>query len=468
MTTTLPPADLRSEEAPDTTHDRPDREVDYELLPVYLVGGEGPQAGTLVDLTKQDQVQQPDPEAEARAALIQAEADKAAAEAERLRLANRRGAMRTEQDEATHAAKMAKLTAEREAAEREAAQEKAAAEAARERVQAEADEKKSAERNWRLGALGIYIAGAVVSMPLQVLAFYKPDMPFLLSAPFFLEGLALVLSFGAAAAVTAGRPVWPYRVGVMVAAVIAAAVNVIHGNADPRIGIGVGAIGAVTSIGGPIVWTAYEHGRARRLDGVPTRRERNAAAKAAAAELRRLAEEAERAEAEAIAKAEAKAAEDEKKAADKAAADLVAAEDQARRDEERQAEHPEVWAVAVARRTATGSAHVTEQIWAAAWEVVHGTKEVGVTASIRAMLLAARAAMQQAGEGFEGTAKPQVESQTPRRDPDAEDGRKSNGGTPPVRRAGDAQKYLPGVGKVSSTATVTRVPRRPVRGARKK
>ncbi|MFF7995092.1 hypothetical protein ACFZDG_35645 [Kitasatospora xanthocidica] len=474
-TVALPPTGLRSQEAPD-----PDPIHEYEP-PVYLP--DKPQqadpAAPAVRLEKYAPApeepeqpptgtpDQPAPEAEARAQQVRAEAEKAAAEAERQRLSNRRAAMRLEAEEAAHAAKMAKLTAEREAAERAAAEEKAAAEAAQEQVLEEAEEKAKAEQKWKWGALGIYVAGAVVSLPLQLLAFYDPEKKFLLMAPVFLEGLALVLSFGANAAVSAGKTVWPYRVGVMAAAGIAAAVNLVHGFDDPKIGVGAGTIGALTSIGGPIVWTAYEHGRARRLDGVPTRRERIAAERAAAREEAVAAMEAERAKAEEEARAEAKRVEETKKEQAATAAAKAAEQDQLRRDKEREAQHPEVWAVAVARRTATGAAAVTEQIWAAAWEVVHGTKEVGVTAEIRAKMLAARAAMQEAGKGAEETANAQVESQMPRRDPDAEDGRRHNGGTPPRRRPGDSPPYVAGVGKVSSATTAKRASRRTARSGRR-
>ncbi|MFI9331974.1 hypothetical protein ACIGZJ_31085 [Kitasatospora sp. NPDC052868] len=450
----------------------PPKDVHEYDPPIYLAGEEEQKPETGPQTDQDDQASegragQDGPEAEARAALVKAEADKAAAEAERRRLANRRAEMRLDQDQAEHAVKMAQLAAERLAAEQKAAEQKAAADAARDRAQAEAGAKEKAERQWKWGALGIYIAGAVVSLPLQLLAFYDPHKQFLLMAPVFLEGLALVVSFGAAAAVSSGKAVWPYRVGVMLAAGIAATVNLVHGFSDPRIGIAAGTIGALTSIGGPIVWTAYEHGRAKRLDGVPTRRERIAAERIAARERAVAAMEAERDAVEEKSRAEAKRVEETRKLADKVAAHKAAVEDQRRRDKEREDEHPQVWAVAVARRTATGSPAVTEQIWAAAWEVIHGTKEIGVTAEIRAQLVAARAAMQEAGQGLEKAAKPQVESQTPRRDPDAEDGRKYNGGTPPRRRPGDTPPYAAGVGKVASAQGANRAPRRTVRSGRK-
>ncbi|MBV6700272.1 hypothetical protein KV557_24735 [Kitasatospora aureofaciens] len=404
-------------------------------------------------------------EADRQRLLAEAEAEgiriKAAQESERQRILNERAAMKLEQDKAAHEARMAELKAQRAKADRETAEEAAAAQTVKERAAKEEAEKELAEQRWKLGALGIYIAGALVSLPLQLLAFWDPTKWFLLAAPVFLEGLALVLSWGAQYAVTHGKAVWPYRVGVMVAAGIAAGVNIWHGISDPAIGLNAGLIGAITSLGGPIVWTSYEHGRAKKLDGVPTRRERKAAERAAAEEAKRKREEAEQRAAEDQAKAEAKEADELAKTQAKQAADKAAAAEQERRDAERSKEHPEVWAVAVSLRIAAGLEHVSEKVWQDAWEVIHGTRTVGLTAEIRARLVASKMAMQAASQTPEGGTFPQVESQMPcfsddtENDPDGgavkgEDRRKNNSGIPPVRRPGDTAKYAPGVGKLNA------------------
>jgi hypothetical protein len=325
-------------------------------------------------------------------------------------------------------------------AEAEAIRQRAAAEAEAARIKAEADataeikaEQQRTESLWKWGARAIYAVGLVIAAPVQFLAFWDEERPFLVAAPALLEGLALVLAFGAAWAVAHRRDVAPYRVGIMAGALIAAGINLWHGMTDAAIGLNAGLIGAIASLGGPVVLMAYEHGIAQKADGIPSGRERRAARKAAAKESAAK-EKARRDKLHAETTA----------AAAKALTEARALEEQKRRDADRKASHPEVWAVADAMRSARGSQYVTEQIWADAWYRVTGSKHVGITAAIEAQTRAAQARMKAATECSSGDSKSQVESQIktqPARDPNAPDGRRFNGGIPPLRTPGDTHPY---------------------------
>ncbi|WP_405888838.1 hypothetical protein OG762_36795 [Streptomyces sp. NBC_01136] len=369
------------------------------------------------------------------AGKAEAEKAKASEEAEKLRIANERAAMRLEKEKADHRAHLAKKNAE--TAKSNAEEEKANKAAAdKEAAEAKRDaEQQRTERWWKWGARGIYAVGLVIAAPVQFMHFWDRARPFLIAAPALLEGLALVLAFGAAWAVAHRRDVAPYRVGIMLGAVIAAGINMYGGLSDPRIGFNAGLIGAIASLGGPIVLMAYEHGIAQKADGIPSWRERRSAEKAAEAEAA-VVEQArlEKEAAETAAAAEKKAAQER------------AEEEQRRRDDDRREGHPKIWEIAEAMRSARGSQYVTEQIWAEAWYRKTGSKLVGVTAEIEAESRAAQARMQNV------TSTPiigefsLIESQKgPRskRDPNAPDGRRNNGGTPPVRRAGDSQPNSP-------------------------
>ncbi|MGW3414583.1 hypothetical protein [Streptomyces sp. NPDC000888] len=390
----------------------------------------------------------PDPVAEAEAEVLrmraEAEAEairiKAKEEAEKLRIANARAAMKLEAEQAAHARKIAEQETARAKAEAEAkkTQEQADAEAQAEIERAE--EQRRTENLWKWSARAIYAVGLIIAAPVQFIAFWDKHRPFLVAAPALLEGLALVLACGAAWAVAHRRDVMPYRVGIMIGAAIAATVNLWHGIADPAIGLNAGLIGALASIGGPLVLMAYEHGIAQRRDGIPSWRER------------RDVEKTEKAVAAEVAKkaAEKKAA-DEARAAEKKEAQERAQREQERKDADRKQRHPEVWEVAEALRSARGAEIVTEQIWADAWYRVTGSKLVGVTAEMEARSRAAQARMKAAVEGHlkhpDEDASSQVESQMPPReekDPDAVDRRRFNGGVPPLRRGGDTAPYVDG------------------------
>jgi hypothetical protein len=365
-------------------------------------------------------------EAEAEAIRITAQE-----EAERQRIANVRARMRLEKEQADHAAHLARKAAETAKCEAEKQRvEQAEAEQKAEEA-ARAKEQQRSERIWKWGARSIYAVGLIIAAPVQFMHFWDPARKFLVAAPALLEGLALVLAFGAAWAVAHRRDVAPYRIGIMIGAAIAAAINLHGGMTKQEIGFNAGLIGAIASLGGPIVLMAYEHGIAQQADGIPSRRERRAAARVKKqADAAREKAQKEKAEAEAAA------------AQAKDLAEARAREEQKRRDADRKASHEDVWKVADAMRAARGSQYVTEQIWAEAWYRVTGSKNVGITPEIEAQARAAQARMKTASEMPILGDLSQVESHRPPgadRPSDAPDGRRKNGGTPPRRRPGDTQ-----------------------------
>lgn len=380
-------------------------------------------------------------DAEAKALRIKAEGEAKAAqviaaeEAEKQRLANQRAALRQEKEKADHdaylakkAAETAKAEAEREKAEKTAAEQEAA------EAQTVSEQERT-ESLWKWGARGIYAVGLVIAAPVQLLHFWDPARKFLLAAPILLEGLALVLALGAAWAVAHRRDVAPYRVGIMISAVVAAAINLHGGLTKPEIGFNAGLIGAIASLGGPIVLMAYEHGKAQQADGIPSWRERRAATRAAD----------EQAAAKEKARLEKRDAE-HKAAAEKAAAEKAAEEEQARKDADRRASHESVWKTADAMRAARGLQYVTEQIWGEAWYRETGSKVVGITPEIEARSKAAQARMKVATDVPIIGDFSQVDSQMatrPKKDPEAPDGRRFNGGVPPRRTKGDTPAYSP-------------------------
>ncbi|MFF3928231.1 hypothetical protein [Streptomyces hirsutus] len=378
-------------------------------------------------------------EADALRAKAEGEAEaekiKAAEQAEKDRIANERARMRLEKEQADHQAHLAKKAAEtaKTKAEEEKAQQAAADQEAEEAQRAA--EQERTENLWKWGARGIYLVGLIIAAPVQFLAFWDPKRPFMIAAPALLEGLALVLACGAAWAVAHRRDVLPYRIGIMAGALIAAGINLWHGLTDEAIGLNAGLIGAIASLGGPIVLMAYEHGIAQKVDGIPSFRERRAA--------ERVKREAEAAREKA--RVEKQAAE-AKAAAEKAADKARALQEQQRRDDDRKASHKDVWETADAMRSARGAEFVTEQIWAEAWYRETGCKTVGITPEIEARSRVAQTRMQTATElPIEGPLSLLESQKGPRtkRDPNAPDGRRKNGGTPPVRRPGDTPPYTP-------------------------
>lgn len=180
---------------------------------------------------------------------------------------------------------------------------------------------------------------------------------------------------------------------------------------------------------------AYEHGKAQKADGIPSWRERRSAARI-------------QAEAAAALKKEQQAKRDAEHAAeaDRLRAEARAQEEQKRRDADRKDGHPKVWEVAEAIRSARGSQYVTEQIWTEAWGRVTGSKTVGITPEIEAQSRGAEARMHAATKTPVFGEFSLINSHRPpkpKKDPNAPDGRRGNGGVPPRRRAGDAPPPSP-------------------------
>ncbi|MFF8784799.1 hypothetical protein [Streptomyces sp. NPDC015125] len=364
---------------------------------------------------------------------VEAEKIKATEEAERLRLVNERNRLKLEKDQASHGTFLAEQKRRKEAAETATEKARKAAEEEEAKEAALVAEQQRSERIWKWGARGIYAVGLIIAAPIQFLAFWDDERPFLVAAPALLEGLALAMAFGAAWAVAHRRDVMPYRIGIMIGACIAAGINLWHGINDASIGPNAGIIGALASLGGPIVLMTYEHGIAQKADGIPSWRERRAAdrkAKEEAAERARVKQE----------KADAEKRVEKQKADQQLRADV----EQTRKDEDRRKHHKDVWEVAEALRSARGSQYVTEQIWADAWYRVTGSKVVGIRPEIEAQSRAAQARMKTITELPILGDSSQVGSQkAPRakKDPETPDGRRFNGGTPPLRRVGDAPPY---------------------------
>lgn len=363
-------------------------------------------------------------EGEARAAEIAAQV-----EADKQRILSDRAALRAEADKAVHEKKMAELLAATAKAKAEADEAEAAAERKVRDDEGRASEERRSESIWKWAARSIYAIGLVIALPLQLMAFYSKDKPFMIAAPLLLEGFALVLAFAAAWAVTHRRDVMPYRIAIMVAASTAAGINLWHGIDDDRIGVAAGIVGTLASLGGPLVLMAYEHGITQKRDGIPSWRERRDTAKAAAATAREAADKA----------AEKKAAED-LRVQEKRDAEHAATAEQERKDNDRQQSHTKVWDVAEAMRSARGLQFVTDQIWSEAWWRVTGSKVVGIWPELEASSREAQARMKAASEDL----PPQVESQMPTRFVkgfDELDGRRNNGGTPPRRVPNDTPRY---------------------------
>ncbi|MGW7087553.1 hypothetical protein ACWGH2_29210 [Streptomyces sp. NPDC054871] len=372
-------------------------------------------------------------EADALRVKAQGEADAARTlaveQAEKDRIANNRAKIALERKQVDHDAYVAKKAAEtaKSKADQDKA-EKAEADQAEHQAQLLADQQRT-ERWWKWGARGIYIVGLALAGPVQFMHFWDPERPFLLAAPALLEGFALAFAFGAAWAVAHRRDVALYRVGIMLGAIIAAGVNLHGGMSDQAIGFNAGLIGAIASIGGPIVLMTYERGVAQKADGEPSRREKRAAAKAAVAKA--ADEEKARADKEA---ADALAASEKKAAEERAAAE------QQRRDGDRRDSHPEVWSVANAIRAARGAQYVTEQIWGEAWYRVTGFKQVGVDLEVDAQTRAADARAKTAEQAPVLGSLSLVTSHRPsgsKKTSSEPDGRRNNGGTPPRRTPGD-------------------------------
>ncbi|MFH8926372.1 hypothetical protein ACH4D4_04885 [Streptomyces pristinaespiralis] len=353
-------------------------------------------------------------EAEAKAEAIRITARE---EAEKQRLANDRAALRFEREKAEQLAKIAEANRKRAEEERLADEERKAAEAAQ---QEQADTEQAIETatgRWRKTAKGFYALCAAVALPVQMAAFYKPDAKYLLVAPVFIELIALVALVGAAAAVTAGRPHWHYRIVAWGGALTAATINIVHGLEAFDAATAFGT--ALASIAGPGMWDLHEHGRIAHRDGKPTWRERRAAEKA---ETKAAAE---------------KAAADKQKAAAQEAAEREAKEAAAQLASDRERYFPKVWEHAVKLAADLGEVD-PNVVWERAKLDVEGAKPGESADVIRTRNAAQRrvlAARSEApGEKPRKVTSSQIVPQVPNR------GKRGRAGGPPVRgvrRKGD-------------------------------
>ncbi|MCX4707068.1 hypothetical protein [Streptomyces sp. NBC_01373] len=281
-------------------------------------------------------------EAAAKAELVKAEE-----EARKLRLANDRAERKAREEQEASEARIAESRKRKADADR--ARQDADRQDAKQR-QTDAEQAKAVEKSskrWRNVALAFYALCAGVALPVQMNAFYDPKAKYLLVAPVFIEVIALVALVGAAAAVTAGRPHWHYRLVAWIGALTAATINIVHGLAEYDAATAFGT--ALASIAGPGMWDLHEHGRIRKRDGMPSRRERRAEKKSAKAEAKR------------------KAAEEKRQAAEKAAAGEAAEAERERLAGERQREFEDVWKEAVRIAAAVGSTPDDDAVWAQAY-----------------------------------------------------------------------------------------------------
>lgn len=353
-------------------------------------------------------------EAEAEALKI-----KAVEEARKAKIANDKAEARAIEEQAARAARIAESERKRAEAERGQREDEKAHQEQQQNAAAAEEEIAKAAHTWRGYAIAFYAVCAVVALPVQIAAFWDPKAWWLVIAPLMLEGAALVVTKGAAAAVAAQRPHWHYRTVSWLFAFIAAGINLWHGihAFDAATAIGT----AFASLAGPGVWDLHEHGRIRRRDGVQTRRERKAAAKAA-----------------------------KKEAAEKAAAELVEAERQAYKenvarqaaqalDEARAAEFPTVHKHALRLAADLGETAITEAIWKRAKLDVDGALP-GESADILRMRSAAEmrveaARLKKPVSALGNGTLPQRANQMPR-------AQRGPARKPPIRRPGDTAKYV--------------------------
>lgn len=375
--------------------------------------------------------------AEKERALAQAEADAIRArgeeEARKLRLANDRADRKAREEEAASEARIAEHNRRREDTER------ARRDAARDEQQQQkfaAEQAKAVERaskRWRKVAIAFYVLCAAVALPVQMNAFYDPDAKYLLIAPVFIEVIALVALVGAAAAVTAGRPHWHYRLVAWAGALTAASINIVHGLAEYDAATAFGT--ALASIAGPGMWDLHEHGRIRKRDGKLSWRQRRAEKKAAKKEASRQAAEAARK------RAEEKAAQE---AAEAARVELRLI---------RQTVFKEVWAEAVKIGAALGKDPEDPVVWPRAYRNINGCDPGESIESITAR----RAAEKRVEAALTGTPvaalatgrSSQVDQQVLRRS------RRGHAGGPTVRgvrRPNDTPKQSPAARKQASIA----------------
>lgn len=377
---------------------------------------------------------------EADLKLADAEADairtKAAEAARRMKLANDKQERQAREDDAASAARIAESNRLRADAERAQADETRQAAEEKLAEQEAANEIKAADEKWRAYAIRFAIVCGIVSLPVQMSFFWNPQAPWMAAAPVMLEGAAWVVHRGARAAAVSKRPVWHYRAIVWFLAFVAAGVNLYHGlhSFDP----GTALATAFASVAGPGVWDLHEHGRIRKRDGVPTRRERKAAEKTEKEEARR------------------KAAEEQKRAAEKEAADKAAEEARMQLADDRQREFEDVWKEAAKIAAAVGSTTDDDAVWVRAYRNIKGCDPGESIESITAR----RAAEKRVEAALTGTPvntvskgrSSQVDQQMPR------PSRRGHAGGPTVRgtrQKGDTQKYSAGARRQAAITAKT-------------
>ncbi|MBI0296292.1 hypothetical protein JBE04_17935 [Streptomyces sp. PRKS01-29] len=374
-------------------------------------------------------------DAEAEALRIEAEGKaeaekiKAAEEARKQKIANDKAEARAREEQAAREARIAESNRKRAAEERAQREEVEEAERDKQAEQKSQQQVADAEDSWRFFAVAFAVMCGVVALPVQMAAFWNDKAPWMISAPFMLEGAAWVVLRGATAAVAAHRPHWHFRLIAWLLAFVAAGVNLWHGLAafDPATAIGT----AVASIAGPGVWDLHEHGRIRKRDGKQTRRERKAAENGA----KRLAAE--------------KAADEARRKAEKEAADKAAAETAKRLAETRAKEFPKVWEHALKLAADLGETRVTEAIWKRAKLDVDGALP-GESAEVFRMRNAAEARVEAARQKKPvNTVSKTMNAQRANQMPRAQRGPARK---PPARRRGDTPKY---VGAARKQAAIT-------------
>ena len=200
-----------------------------------------------------------------------ARASKTEAEAEAQQILNEDERERRRKQREREAAKADRD--ERRALKKEQDEDREREEKRREEAKAKAKAEKSAE-DWKKAAKAIAILCVIVSLPLQIMAFWDPHAWFLVVAPFVLEGVAWALLKGAEAAIDDNRPSWHYRLGALTQALIAAGINYAHGSEVYGEATGIG--GALCSLIGPMIWDLHENGRIAKKAGGPSRKERRA------------------------------------------------------------------------------------------------------------------------------------------------------------------------------------------------
>ncbi|MET7956344.1 hypothetical protein ABZT07_20550 [Streptomyces sp. NPDC005317] len=407
---------------------------------------------------------QPEPAAPAVDLVAQAEADairaksfadaeeqrikaEAAAEALKIRaiedarkakIANDKAEARAIEEQAARAARIAESERKRAEAERGQRDDEKAHQEQQQNAAAAEQEIAKAANTWRGYAIAFYAVCAIVALPVQIAAFWDPKAWWLVIAPLMLEGAALVVTKGAAAAVAAQRPHWHYRTVAWAFALIAAGINLWHGihAFDPATAIGT----AFASLAGPGVWDLHEHGRIRRRDGILSRKERKAAARAAKKQAAEM------------------AAQERREAAREEARQKAMEAIDARLAEQREQEFPEEWKYALKLAVAMGETTVTDAVWDRAWDDLHAAKP-GVTANSISTRNAAAVRMQRVLERApEKTPSKTTNTQRASQMPPAKKARVYN---PPARagrrRAGDTPKYVEAARKQAAITARTTV-----------